>query len=181
MTALERPSPEAVAAQPEAERLLANKPDYVPALMVQAASYLQQANAESAAALYARVLKKFPDFAPAQARLAAIYSEDPQKLNAAYDFAIKARKALSDDPDLARTLATLSFKRNEFSYAIQLFQQSNARQPLPARDLYYLGLAQLHMKQNKNGRQALESALAAGLQDPLAQDARKHLAELGAE
>ena len=101
----------------------------------------------------------------------------PEDQTKAYDLAIKARKTLSDDPELARTLAELNFKRKEFPYAIQLFQQSAAKQPLPAKDLYYLGMAQLQTKQDVKGRETLERALAAGLQDPLAQEARQRLAE----
>jgi hypothetical protein len=38
-------------------------------------------------------------------------------------------------------------------------------------------MAQLQTKQDAKGRETLEHALAAGLQDPLAQEARQRLAE----
>jgi tetratricopeptide (TPR) repeat protein len=177
MTALDRVSPEAAAAEPEIQKILNSNPDYVPALMAQAAIRLQRNDVKAAAGIYSRVLGQYSDFAPAQKRLAAIYKDNPDDLAKAYDLAMKARKTLSDDPELARTLAELSFIRKEFPYAIQLFQESARKQELPANDLYYLGMAQLQTRQDSKGRETLARALAAGLSDPLAQDAKKRLAE----
>src|SRR5207247_120540 len=94
---------------------------------------------------------------------AAAQSDDAKRF-----LSMTARKTLPDDPELARTLAELNFKRKEFSYAIQLFEGSAAKEPLPAKHLYYLGMAQLQTKQDAKGRETLARALGAGLQDPLA-------------
>jgi tetratricopeptide (TPR) repeat protein len=178
MTALDHLSAEVVAAEPEVQEILKTQPDYAPALMAQGAIQLQRNDAKTATGTYLQVLRQYPDFAPAQKRLAAIYADNPDDLAKAYDLATKARKTLSDDPELARTLAELNFKRKQFDYAIQLFQQSGVKQPLPPKDLYYLGMAQLQTKQDAKGRESLERALAAGLKDPLAQEAKQRLAEL---
>jgi tetratricopeptide (TPR) repeat protein len=178
LTALDKNPKEPLAAESEVQKELKSNPEYVPALMAQAAIQLQRNDAKTATGIYLQVLRQYPDFAPAQKRLAAIYADNPDELGKAYDLAMKARKTLSDDPELARTLAELNFKRKEFAYAIQLFEQSAASQPLPPKDLYYLGMAQLQIKQDPKGRETLERALAAGLQDPLAQEARQRLAEL---
>ena len=177
MTTLDQPAADVVAAEPDVQKILKAQPDYVPALMAQAASQLQRNDAKSAAGIYSQVLRQYPDFAPAQKRLAAIYEESPDDLAKAYDLAIKARKVLPDDPKLARTLAEINFKRKEFPYAIQLLQESARKGPLPAKDLYYLGIAQLETKQDAKARETLGRALVAGLQEPLAQDARNRLAE----
>jgi len=145
--------------------------------MAQAAIDLSEKNTQASVNRYQDVLRVYPDFAPAQKQLAVVYSDNPDMLAKAYELAMKARKTLPDDPELARTLAEISFKRNEFVYAAQLFQESNARQPLPAKDLYYLGMAQLQSRQEPEGRKTLERALSAGLEDPLAQEAKKRLAE----
>jgi predicted Zn-dependent protease len=178
MTALDQSSAaDVVAAEPDVQKILKAQPDYVPALIAQAAIQLQRNDAKSAAGIYSQVLSRYPDFAPAQKRLAAIYAERPDDLAKAYDLAIKARRALPSDPELARTLAELNFKRKEFPYAIQLLQESAGKQPLPAKDLYYLGMAQLQTKQDSKGRETLERALAAGLSEPLAQEVKQRLAE----
>ncbi|HEY5814692.1 MAG TPA: hypothetical protein VIT23_18815, partial [Terrimicrobiaceae bacterium] len=98
----------------------------------------------------------------------------------AYDLAVKARKSLPDDPELAQTLAKLSYDRNEFAYAVQLLKQSAERRPLDAQDLYYLGMSQLKGKDKIQSRETLSQALSAGLQNPLATEARRVLAELEA-
>jgi tetratricopeptide (TPR) repeat protein len=177
MTALEQPSPQVVAAEQEIQDALKAQPDYVPALMAEAAARLQRSDTKSAAAAYSQVLQKYPDFAPAAKRLAAIYAANPDDISKAYDLAMKARKTLPDDPELARTLARVSFARKDFAYAIQLFQQSAAKQPLLADDLYYLGIAEMEAKQDAKGRATLQDALAAGLQDPLAGEAKKRLGD----
>lgn len=176
-TALDQSSPELATAGPEIQKILTTQPDYLPALMAQAAIDLSEKNTQASVNRYQDVLRVYPDFAPAQKQLAVVYSDNPDMLAKAYELAMKARKTLPDDPELARTLAEISFKRNEFVYAAQLFQESNARQPLPAKDLYYLGMAQLQSRQEPEGRKTLERALSAGLEDPLAQEAKKRLAE----
>lgn len=179
MTAMEQPSAEAAAGQDEVETTLKTQPDYVPALMAKAAIQVQRNDPNAAAAVYSDVLRKYPDFAPAQKRLAAIYAADSSSLSKAHDLAMKARRSLPDDPELARTLAEISFKRNEFPYAVQLFRESASKQPLSPTDMYYLGMAQLQSRQETEGRKTLEQALSAGLPDPLAQEAKKRLAPAG--
>jgi tetratricopeptide (TPR) repeat protein len=176
LIALEQPSPDAVAAEPEVQNRLSANPDDLPALMTKAAISLQQGDEKSATGIYEKVLQKYPDFAPAQKRLAAIYKDHPEEVTKAYDLAMKARKTLTNDAELARTLARISFKRNDFPYAAQLFEESARIQPLGADDLYYLGMAQFASHQETKARDTLARALAAGLQDPLAEEARKRLA-----
>ncbi len=177
MTALEQPSPETMAAKPEIDNALNREPDYVPALMARAAIQLQQNDHKAATDNYQKVLQKYSDFAPAQKRLAALYAETPETLTKAYDLAMKARKVLPNDTDLALTFGEISYQRKEFPYAIQLFQQAAAKQSLPAKDLFYLGMAQLQTRQAANGRETLDRALKAGLSGSLADEAKKRLAE----
>jgi tetratricopeptide (TPR) repeat protein len=176
-TALEQPTAGTGAAESEVKTRLAAEPDYVPALMAQAAIQSRSNDEQSAIDTYLKVLHKYPDFAPAQEYLAAIYQKNPEKLGEAYNLAMKARKSLGDDPELARILAQICFRRKEFAYAVQLFEESSRKTSLSPQDLYYLGMAQLQNKQEAAGRQALQRALEAGLEDPLAQDAKKRLAQ----
>jgi tetratricopeptide (TPR) repeat protein len=175
MVALDRLSADVLTAEPEVQKILKAQPSYVPALMAEGAIQLQRNDPKTAARIYLQVLTRYPEFAPAQKRLAGIYANTPEDLPKAYEFAVKARKTLPDDPEVARTLAEVSFKRQDFSYAIQLFEGSAAKQALAPNDLYYLGVAQLQTKQEAKGRETLARALAAGLQDPLAKDAKQRL------
>ena len=146
--------------------------------MVRAAILLQRGESEAATATYSEVLRRFPDFVPAQKRLASLYAEDPEKREQAYNLVIKARKALPDDPELAQILAELSYQRKEFAYAVQLLQGSSEKKPLDAKLLFYLGMSHLKVNDKLQSREALRQALAAGLPDPLASEAKSVLAEL---
>ena len=171
-----------VATEAEVEQVLKANPDYVPALMARAAILLQRGESRGCSRqAYSEVLRRFPDFAPAQKRLAALYAEDPEKREQAYDLVMKARKALPDDPELAQILAELSYQRKEFAYAAQLLRRSSEKRPLDAKSLYYLGMSHLKANEKPQSREALRQALAAGLQDPLASDAKAALAELEKE
>ena len=178
MTALDQEGTELVAAESEIEKALKTNPNYVPALMAKAGIFLKRGESKAAATNYTEVLRRFPDFAPAQKRLASLYLETPDKRDEAYDLAVKARRTLPDDPELAQILAELSYERKEFAYAVQLLRQSAKKRPLDAKYLYYLGMSHLKAKDKIQSREALDQALAAGLQDPLASEARSVLAEL---
>lgn len=153
------------------------QPDYVPALMGRAALQVQRGDAAQAAATYAEILRRYPDFAPAQRELAAAYSHSPDSLGKASELAARARKSLPDDAQLARILAEISFKRKEFGYAIQLFQESARKQPLDAVALYQLGIAELETTKTADGLNHLRGALAAGLDNASAADAQRRIAE----
>ena len=90
---------------------------------------------------------------------------------------MKARKTLSDDPELTQILAEISYKRKDFAYAIQLFRESGKRKALDSRSLYYLGMSQWQATQKTQARESLERALGAGLPEPLATEAKRVLAE----
>jgi tetratricopeptide (TPR) repeat protein len=97
------------------------------------------------------------------------------------DLPAKARKALPDDPELAELLGRLSYEKKEYPRAIQLFQESARKRPLEADSLFYLGMSQLQASQKAEARGTLNQALADGLQEPLASEAKRALADLQRE
>ena len=177
MTALNEPGADLRAAKPDVDQLLKANPDYLPALMARASILLQQGDKANAANIYSDILRRFPAFTPALKRLASLYAGDPEKRDEAYNLAMQARKGLPDDPELAQILAELSYQRNEFAYAARLLRQSSEKKPLDAKNLYYLGMSQLKANEKSQGREILDQALAAGLQEPLAADARRAISE----
>ena len=181
MTALDQEGAALASAESEVEQALKTDPKYVPAQMAHAGILTQRGESKPAAAIYSEVLRRFPNFAPAQKRLASLYLEIPEKREEAYKLAVKAREALPDDPELAQILAELSYQRNEFAYAVQLLRQSAKKKPLDAKQLYYLGMSHLKAKDKIQSREALDQALAAGLKDPLAADARRAIKQLDQE
>jgi len=181
LAALDENPKQVTAAEGEVQKVLKSNPDYVPALMAQAAIDAQHGQAKQASEIYGEILRRMPDFAPAQKRLAALDAQDPSTMAVAYDLAIKARKALPDDPDLAELLGRLSYEKKEYPRAIQLLQETARKRPLDADSLFYLGMSQLQARQKTEGRGALDQALAGGLQEPLASEAKRALTDLQKE
>jgi tetratricopeptide (TPR) repeat protein len=181
LTALDENPKELMAAEIEVQKELRSNPEYVPALMAQAALHVQRGEVKPATDIYADVLRRFPDFAPAQKHLAALFAQDLSTIAAAYDLATKARKTLPDDPELAELLGRLSYEKKEYPRAIQLLQETARKRPLDADSLFYLGMSQLQTRQKAEAQGILNQALTAGLQDPMAAEAKRALADLQRE
>src|SRR5437773_2682709 len=180
-TALDQNPKELIAAENEVQRELKANPEYVPALMAEAALDAHRGQIKPATEMYNDILRQLPDFAPAQKRLAMLYAQDPSTVVAAYDLGTKARKTLPDDPELAELLGRLSYEKKEYPRAIQLLQESARKQPLGADSLFYLGMSQLQTRQKAEAQGILDQALVAGLQDPMAAEAKRALADLQRE
>ena len=180
-TALDENPKELMAAETEVQKELKSNPEYVPALMAQAALDAQRGQTKPATEIYIDILRRLPDFAPAQKRLAVLYAQDPSTVAAAYDLATKARKTLPGDPELSELLGRLSYEKKEYPRAIQLLQESARKRPLDADSLFYLGMSQLQARQKAEARGVLNQALAAGLQEPLATEAKRALVDLQRE
>jgi tetratricopeptide (TPR) repeat protein len=181
LTVLDENPKELMAAEIDVQKELKSNPDYVPALMAQAALLAQRGQIKPATEMYNDILRRLPDFAPAQKRLATLYAQDPSKVAAANDLATKARRTLPDDPELADLLAQLSYEKKEYPRAIQLLQESARKRPLDANSLFYLGMSQLQASQKTEARGVLNQALTAGLQEPRASEAKRALADLQRE
>jgi tetratricopeptide (TPR) repeat protein len=181
LTALDENSKELMAAENEIQRELRSNPEYVPALMAQAALDTQRGGTKPATEMYSNILRRLPDFAPALKRLAKLYAQEPSTTAAAYDLATKARKTLPDDPELGELLGRLSYEKKEYPRAVQLLQESARQRPLDADSLFCLGMSQLQTRQKAEAQGILNKALVAGLQDPQAAEAKRALADLQRE
>jgi tetratricopeptide (TPR) repeat protein len=181
LTTLDENPKELMAAEIEVQKELRSNPEYVPALIAQAALYAQHGQIKAATEMYSDILRRLPDFAPAQKRLATLYAQDPSTVAAAYDLVTKARKTLPDDPELSELLGRLSYEKKEYPRAVQLLQESARKRPLSGNSLFYLGMSQLQSRQKAEARGVLNQALSAGLQEPLATEAKHALAGLQRE
>lgn len=163
--------------EPGVEEALRADANYVPALIIRASTQRQRGELKAAEDTCGRILQRFPDFAPAQRELAGVLAVDPANAARAYDLAMKARKTLTEDPELGRILGVVSYQRKEYAQAIQILQQTARKQPLDAESLYYLGMAHLAAKQRPQGVEALNRALAGGLKGAHAEEAAKLVVE----
>jgi Tfp pilus assembly protein PilF len=162
----------------QVSNVLRQDANYIPALLAQAAIAVNTGDNNRAVTLYRQVIDRFPDYAPAQKRLAALYASNPEDSTKAYDLAMKARKNLPEDNELTHILAVISYQRKEYPRALELFEETGRNQPLDATDLYYIGICSLQTKDTVHAREALTNALANGLKDPLAADARRALQDI---
>lgn len=161
-----------------AKTQLAADPTYVPALLALGSrAALVGKNAE-AIPYYLTALGKFPDLAAAQKALAILYSKSPTTVEKGYQMAIKARKSLPADQALTEALARLSYEKKEYRYALQLLKELAPSQPPNADQLFLAGMCQFHLKQSGEGLKALEQALASGLSEPSATQAKEAMATL---
>jgi tetratricopeptide (TPR) repeat protein len=165
------------AADPAAE-VLKKDPNYAPAQLAEAAITERSGDANRATTLYQQVLARFPDYVPAQKHLAILYAGRGSDLTRAYDMAMKARKSLPEDAELTRLLADISYRRKEYSRALELLQEAARKEPLDAEHLYFMGICSLQTNDIARAKEALTQALANGLKDPLANEARRTLQSL---
>jgi Flp pilus assembly protein TadD len=152
-------------------------PNYAPALLAAAVVYEQQNNLNAARQACEKVLARYPYFAPANKRLAALYVAlgDNQK---AYNQASKAREALPDDPEVARTLGVVLYQRGDYVRAVQFLKESARKRATDAELFYYLGMAHYRIKEKGESKQALRQALTLNANANFVEEAKKVLAEL---
>jgi tetratricopeptide (TPR) repeat protein len=178
MTALADAPAQALAAQSQVEATLKSTPDYVPALMVRAVIAEQKPDLATAEQTYESVLAHYPDFSPAQKQLAILYAKDPKNDAKAYPLAVKARDAFPADAEVARTLGIIVYRQGDYSRAAKLLQESARQRTSDAELMYYLGMAQYHLKHNAESKTALQRALDLNLSGTQATDAKRVLTEL---
>jgi len=77
-----------------------------------------------------------------------------------------------------RTEARINYQRKNYTRALELFDESARKQALTPDDLYYKGICALETKDTAHAREALTQALAGGLPDPLATDAKRALDQI---
>jgi tetratricopeptide (TPR) repeat protein len=181
LTKLSEDPKELMSSEVELQKELKSDPEYLPALMAQAALDKQHDQIKPATEIYNGILRRWPDFAPAQKALAALYARDPSATATAYDLAAKARQALPDDAELAELLGQLSYEKKEYQRAIQLLQEGARAKSLNANSLFYLGMSELQVRQKTEAQGVLNQALLGGLQEPLASEARRALADIERE
>jgi Flp pilus assembly protein TadD len=178
LTGLADKPAQALAAQSQVEAILKSAPDYVPALMVKAAIAEQEPDLAAAVQTYEGVLKHYPDFAPAQKELAILYAKDPKNDATAYPLAVKARAAFPADPEVAKALGMIVYRQGDYSRAASLLQESARQRNGDAETMYYLGMAQYHLKNRAESKSALQKALDLNLAGAPATEAKRVLAEL---
>jgi len=157
--------------------ILKAEPDYVPALMVQAKLCEMAGDLAGATAACEKIMARFPDFVPVDRELAILYSKDSSKANTAYTYAMKAREQYPNDPPLNKATGIIIYQQGDFTRAASLLKECSITANTDPEIFYYLGAAQLQLKQRIAGKTSLQQAMALKLSGPLADSAKQMLSD----
>ena len=132
--------------------------------------------ADQAIDTYRKAVDADPSFAPALRDLALLYAARPADESKAFEMATKARQAYPDDPELARTLGILNFRRGLYAQSVELLNQAAGSRRDDAEIQLYLGRSYQQLKKWDQCKSALERSLALNLPPASSEDARARLA-----
>lgn len=165
-------------AESQVQQLLKARPDYLPALMVVGLIHEQHGQVPEARQTYQRILDRNPLFAPARKQMAGLYTDHLGDQQKAQEHAAKAREVFTDDPELAKILGKIAYRRSDYRTAVRFLQESGRKQPRDAEILYFLGMAHYSLQEKNESKQALDRALALDPNASFASEAKKILAKL---
>ena len=161
----------------EVENYLRQRPNDPVALIRLAQLQQRSGDLDQAVKTYEKVVADDPLFAPATRQLALLYGQLSTDSSKAYELVTKARQAYPDDPDIAKTLGILNYRRGFYPQAVELLKQATAKRKDDPELLYYLGEVHRQLKQWDECKGVLQRALTLNLSPGLADDARRALAD----
>ncbi len=110
--------------------------------------------------------------------LTLIYSQHPGDEAKAYEMGEKAKAAFPNDPDFARALGILAYRKAEYRESVRLLRDSSQKFDKDGELSYYLGMDYYQLKERKESKESLQRALGLNIPSQMAGDASKVLAEL---
>jgi len=165
------------AVRTELENYLREAPNDPAALMRLAQNQRRDEAVDQAARTYEKLVADNPFYTPATHQLALLYGQLSTDSAKAYDLVIKARQAYPDDPEIAKALGILNYRRGYYPQALELLKEAAAKQKDDPQVLYYLGEVYRQLKQYTDCKDTLLRALRLNLSPGLADDARRAYAE----
>ena len=118
---------------------------------------------ESGGQDYEKVVTDYPLYAPATRQLAKLYAQRSTDDPKAYDLVTKARQAYPDDPEIAKALGILNYRRQYYPQSSELLKEAAAKRKDDPELLYYLGDVYRQLKQYNECKEALQRALDLNL------------------
>jgi tetratricopeptide (TPR) repeat protein len=169
--------PANAAVRTELENYLRERPND-PAALARLAEIQQQSGAvDQAVKTYEKIVAADPSYAPATRQLALLYGRLSTDSPKAFELVTNARQAYPDDPDIAKTLGILNYRRAYYPQSLELLKEAATKRKDDAELLYYLGEVYHQLKQYPECKGTLDRALTLNLSPGLADDAKRALAE----
>jgi tetratricopeptide (TPR) repeat protein len=165
------------AVRTELENYLRERPNDPAALVRLAEVQARDGAVDQAVKTYEKVVADYPLYAPATRQLALLYGQRPTDDPKVYELVMKARQAYPDDPEIAKALGILNYRRGYYPQSAELLKEAAASRKDDPELLYYLGEVYRQLKQWKECEGALQRALTLNLSSGLANDARRALAD----
>jgi tetratricopeptide (TPR) repeat protein len=161
----------------ELQGYLKDRPNDPVALSRLAEIQMRDGAVDEALKSYEKVVATNPQFAPATRRLAVLYREHNVEDQKAFELTEKARQAYPQDPDIARALGILNYRRQYYPRAAELLQEAARTRADDPELQFYLGAAHYQLKQWNQCKAVLERALSLNPVPKLAEEARRISAE----
>ena len=152
-------------------------PLFPPALVAPGLIAEQKKDYPAAQKAYEAALQDRPMLLIAQRQLAILLAEKLADDGRAQQLATALRQDLPGDIGLSRALGKIAYRRGEYREAQRLLSSVAAQRANDGDVLYYLGMAQYHLK-DKSAKASLVKAIALEPNATLTADAKKALAEL---
>jgi tetratricopeptide (TPR) repeat protein len=165
------------AVRTELENYLRETPGDPAALMRLAQIQQRDGAVDQAVKTYEKLVADYPLYTPATHQLALLYRQLSTDSTKAYELVTKARQAYPDDPDIAKTLGILNYRRAYYPQSLELLREAAAKRKDDPQVVYYLGEVYHQLKQYTECKDTLERALTLNLSPGLADDARRALAD----
>jgi len=134
-----------------------------------------------ATATWENALALYPSFALAHKHLTSLWLREPSDPAKAYGHGKEARRCYPTDPEVAKSFGIAAFRVGESRQAVEALSESAAKLAEDAELFHYLGMASYAVRDLRSARRALEKSLDLNANGPSATEARRMLAELGAE
>jgi tetratricopeptide (TPR) repeat protein len=177
MAAAQGPS-SARSALPEARRILASEPEYIPALMVAALAREQDGDVPGARQGYEELLARDPEFSPAMRQLALLYGEKIGDDKKAEEMAMKARKSQPDDPAVNYELGAIHYRQGDPEGAVRFLEKSLSAGGDQAETAFLLGMSHYQLKEYSMSKEELQRAINLKLPAREADYAKRTLDEI---
>jgi tetratricopeptide (TPR) repeat protein len=160
------------------QRAIDLSPGDLSLLVAQGDLYEASGDWQKAKSIYERVISTQPDNAYAANNLAYILLEHGGSVNLALTLAQTARRGLPNSPNTADTLGWAYYQNGAYSVAAPILEEAVKKNSENLAYRYHLGVTYQKLNDRAHARAQFEKIIAMNPTSPVAEDARRALAQI---